>query len=819
MINIMYAVDPIKRIVKPMSGHAVTEQDHEASSLRFAFPDNIAGTGLDSTGTAVRVMYIRPDGGDPVAKTLTFYKHSGGYYLYDWDLQKSDLQKEGHLVFSLCILDISSGEVSEWHTTPCAVRVLSTIHTDDSDEADETITPTVAQRVAVLETMIQRVASGAPIVVSSMSAMTDTAQIYVLSTDGMWYYHNGSAWVAGGEYGAVATDTTLTRTGLPADSKAVGDKIIEIKRALRDSDAENIDLDITDPEGNVILRLADGGIETKNFNSADSLTEDDISHIPQMQESEDVDSDLDISDAFGNVIMRMSDGELETKKFRGYPYRTFSDTQTYTGTLPFTLTVNHHFSKGDHIVLHVERGAKPWAAGAYVNYYVGNKQILTEGRGDNDWIEYVVAEDVDTVSAVYTGTVSTAEMTSGVTFTFEVSLLGDIPIVPTVVTVKQDGSGDFTTLRGALDSIGIKANHVLNPYRIEIYPGTYDVIADYTDDEIADADYSLWRFVGPVLYNGMYLVGMGNNPEETVLTASLDPERWSNSIRGVISPLNCQGSCGFENITVKAYNLRYCVHDDYTQPLIHRNKRVIKNVILRGYGVSYTPCTTYGAGTRYSTGDYYFENCDFGENAGLHTSDYLLEPTKVHLINCTGHGFRIGDNVQDNAQGSEAGRESEYRFDNCDFLWINQRMVGSVPHVIVRGSGGSSPLYQFDAQTLYATGDVVIVPNSGKPAQYSGTGTVLEWYSNNEHGPRFRPAASYDTARGVVVWEDSEDTYIQTKGYVRTDRTGITTFALGDYVGMSNGVVAVVPNADTAFGRIAYIDNTGAGYIELDWKR
>lgn len=232
MINIMYAVDPIKRIAKPMSGHAVTEQDHEASSLRFAFPDNIAGTGLDSTGTAVRVMYIRPDGGDPVAKTLTFYKHSGGYYLYDWNLQKSDLQKEGHLVFSLCILDISSGEVEEWHTTPCAVRVLSTIHTDDSDEGDDTITPTVKERVAVLESMIQRVASGAPIVVASTSAMTDTAQIYVLSTDGNWYYHNGSTWVAGGVYGAVATDTTLTQAGIPADAKVVGDELSDLKSAL-----------------------------------------------------------------------------------------------------------------------------------------------------------------------------------------------------------------------------------------------------------------------------------------------------------------------------------------------------------------------------------------------------------------------------------------------------------------------------------------------------------------------------------------------------------------------------------------------------------
>ena len=284
MINIMYAVDPIKRIVKPMSGHAVTEQDHEASSLRFAFPDNIAGTGLDSTGTAVRVMYIRPDGGDPVAKTLTFYKHSGGYYLYDWSLQKNDLQKEGRLVFSLCILNIAEGEVSEWHTTPCAVRVLSTIHTDDSDEGDDTITPTVKERVAVLETMIQRVASGAPIVVSSTSEMTDTEQIYVLSTNGRWYYHNGTTWVSGGTYGAVSTDTTLTQAGMPADAKKVGDKTNKLALnsvQMSAGDATNI------PENadlNDYILTASGGIITAygqhNYKVQTTTIAQTISNMP-----------------------------------------------------------------------------------------------------------------------------------------------------------------------------------------------------------------------------------------------------------------------------------------------------------------------------------------------------------------------------------------------------------------------------------------------------------------------------------------------------------------------------------------------------------
>lgn len=572
------------------------------------------------------------------------------------------------------------------------------------------------------------------------------------------------------------------------------------------SDGES-DLDIADPVGNVLARFANGEIQTKNFNSATT--------VPKLTDEDEDSSDLDIADIYGNVLGRFKDGNIETRNFRGFDYITYkSQPATYDGTLPFALSVSHKFRKGDRIVLHVERGATPWFVGSYVNYYVGNKKVFDEWRGDNAWVEYTVTEDVESVSAVYTGAVSTTGMTSGTTFTFEVSLLGDVPISPTVVTVKQDGSGDFTTLRGALDSIGFKANDVLNPYQIEIYPGTYDVLADYTDEEIANAEYNLYKFVGPVLYNGMYLKGMGNNPDETVLTASLDPEEWSDTIRGVISPLNCQGSCGFENITIRAYNLRYCVHDDYTQPYMHRNKRIVKNVVLRGYDVSYTPCTTYGAGTRYATGVYVFDNCDFGDNGGLHTSQNLVEPAFVYLKNCKGHGFRIGDNET----VTPVAGYSVYKFDDCNFLWINQNMVGAEPHVIVRGSGGASPFYQFNAGTLYDTGDVVIAPNSDKPVSYSGVGTVLEWFSDTQHGPRFKPATSYDTARGVVVYEDSEDTYIQTQGYVRTDRTAITTFNLGDYVGVVNGALGIVSDATTAIGRIVYIDNIGAGYIKLNWR-
>jgi len=234
-------VDEVMRTLSTKSSNPFVVHDKEVDIIRFAINSGFADIVLDGQ-VALRVMYQRPGETEVRAQTLTYYDTDGLHNYYDWQLSQSDLAKNGSLMVALCILDISGGEVSEWHTTPCAVRVLSTIHTDDSDEGDDTITPTVKERVAVLETMIQRVASGAPIVVASASAMTDTEQIYVLSTDGNWYYHNGTAWVAGGTYGAVATDSTLTQSGIPADAEVVGDKITKLETDLEDAIDGNQDL-------------------------------------------------------------------------------------------------------------------------------------------------------------------------------------------------------------------------------------------------------------------------------------------------------------------------------------------------------------------------------------------------------------------------------------------------------------------------------------------------------------------------------------------------------------------------------------------------
>ena len=85
---------------------------------------------------------------------------------------------------------------------------------------------------------------GSTLTATTAAEMTDKTRVYVYTgsetgmTAGNWYYWNGSAWVSGGVYNAVAvqTDTTLRVAGKPADGKAAGDAIEELKEDLNASD-------------------------------------------------------------------------------------------------------------------------------------------------------------------------------------------------------------------------------------------------------------------------------------------------------------------------------------------------------------------------------------------------------------------------------------------------------------------------------------------------------------------------------------------------------------------------------------------------------
>lgn len=51
-----------------------------------------------------------------------------------------------------------------------------------------------------LQNIIDAVGNGSPLVASSTDDMTDTTKTYVNTTDGKWYYYDGTTWIAGGTY-------------------------------------------------------------------------------------------------------------------------------------------------------------------------------------------------------------------------------------------------------------------------------------------------------------------------------------------------------------------------------------------------------------------------------------------------------------------------------------------------------------------------------------------------------------------------------------------------------------------------------------------
>lgn len=689
-----------------------------------------------------------------------------------------------------------------------------------------------------------------PLKAATAAAMTDQTKIYVYTgsesgyTAGNWYYYNGSAWTSGGVYNAVAvqTDSTLAIAGTAADAKATGDaiqaeaaaraaedadlksaldevesvtEILELRNALvYESTETSPDLDVADESGNVLVRFQGGHIKTKEFDS--EIATDKINEIDEtavnLLDSEDDDADLYIADRYGNAIAKFRDGGIQTKVFKGFEYMLFRSAPTqYTGDA-CSLSISHKFFAGDRIVLHVERGGSSWSHGGVVTYRADDNVLLDEIQADCAWLEYTLTMDANEITAEYSA--SAVGLTNGDSLILEVYLLGDIPIRPTVLRVKKDGTGDYTTLRGALEAIGTSADDVIHPFRIEIYPGTYNVMDDYTSDEIAAAYYSHNSngFVGPKLFNGMHLIGMCEKAQDVVINCVLSTDDWNQTIRNYISPINMQGSCSIENVMIRAENVRYCIHSDFASIYGKPIKQVIRNVILRGYGqMAYAPnINTYGSGIPRCGGSYLFENVDFGLFGGLHTTAEMYSNPRVLLKHCKGNSF----SAYDYNESTDPNSMAEYVFDGCDFMFIisnkDSQADQSLPHVMIRGSGGSSPMYNTGALTLYDTGDVQCNYKINEPI-----GTVLELYKVS--GVFWRKTTNAKKVSGIIVYQTNEETYIQVKGYVRTDRLGLSSFSLYDYIGVdSNSKPVVVQNSDNAIGQIVCTNNEGTiGYMKM----
>ncbi len=198
-------------------------------------------------------------------------------------------------------------------------------------------------------------------------------------------------------------------------------------------------------------------------------------------------------------------------------------------------------------------------------------------------------------------------------------------VVTNAITVDINGGGDFTSLKDAFDSITDATSK--NRYVVKIKEGVYDVRSYYTDAQWAVEDSS---FVGLRVPDFVSLEGVGNK-ENVIITAADETQR------KFVSTLNLQDTCSLKNLTVKAKNLRYTVHDDFAQPRQESYERLIENCDF--YGENLQLVYVYGCGLKQGA-KYSIKNCLFHTDAVsnfsllIHNNVDFAIPAFVEIENC-----------------------------------------------------------------------------------------------------------------------------------------------------------------------------------------
>lgn len=332
-----------------------------------------------------------------------------------------------------------------------------------------------------------------------------------------------------------------------------------------------------------------------------------------------------------------------------------------------------------------------------------------------------------------------------------------------VLTVKKDGTGDYTSLRPAVESITDARKD--NPYLIEIYPGTYDVMDDFTNDEIlAYADASV-KIGGIKVGDGITLRGIGNM-RDVVLNGYLPTTYDKDSIRNKVATITVGGNVSIENMTIVAENIRYCIHDSYSQS-VGKYKRVMKDVVLIAHTLtSGSPERTYGCGMMSPGQDSYFENVDFGSDLVIHDNAVVTEPTVTVFKNCR------GDRLNFNAKSNYSVNHT-LLLDGCSFASIRvpEDDTSNPQNVAIYSNGNENVMVDALAGRVVMTAEIAKIRKS---ALTVGTAVKMDNYTAVAAG-------NYDISYGIIINHDDDYSYVQRSGYILADYIGMS-LSEGDYV-------------------------------------
>ena len=366
-----------------------------------------------------------------------------------------------------------------------------------------------------------------------------------------------------------------------------------------------------------------------------------------------------------------------------------------------------------------------------------------------------------------------------------------------ILTLKTDGTGDFTSLKSAL---AYAKTLIGKNVTIEVYPGTYDVCADFTADEINNASYYPVRgFVGLEVTDGIYIKGIGNR--DTIILKGELSTTIDGGKREAISTLNLEGNCGIENLTVTSKYLRYAIHDDFPENVdsthIVKNCRIlnIRNRADDGRG------TAYGMGSR-SGFLLNMEDCVIEPDMVYHNNTSFSKADEINVINTKILGLMILNDANSTQHGT-------LNMVNSTCQGIAYANDGNAQCIFINGVGEADyPVFDLAATVV----------KLGNTDLYQSATALSAGHCVNRTGLR-SVEKSTDEFFGVVIGTDDNGGYlVQKSGYVNSNKLGSTNttgWEAGTLLKVgSDSYLTTAGSGDKAVAVVEFVENN-VFYVKL----
>ena len=326
-------------------------------------------------------------------------------------------------------------------------------------------------------------------------------------------------------------------------------------------------------------------------------------------------------------------------------------------------------------------------------------------------------------------------------------------------------------------------------------------MSDYSADEIS-AD----GFYGLMITNGISLIGIGQR-ESIIIYGEVSADNYDATKRNDISTLNVQGNVRIENMTIKAKNIRYAIHDDYvTMTNRISDAHTYKNLKLYGIDLT-TGEITFGAGGG-GVRKLIVSDCDFNGTFLVHNSTNNSVSYQVYLENCSATKFSFPD--------YDAVVPTYVYLRNCKAMIIQEGMIGETIHnqsLFIEGEGTCGAFVSCPAGYVYNTGDCRRIIASQIPPGYAVKAVRVGYHASYSH---ISIATDINSIYGISLGNDGSDTIIQISGYINSNTLGLSGLAIGDYLTIdSEGTVISGGTASNSIAKVVFVDENGVAYAKL----